>query len=441
MEKIRKISDGTSLKKSFFAAMLFTVAVIILLSAGAIWGCAYLQKLLLPDSEDIYLTITTTYEDGSVDTTWQRMEFGAREAIGKLTAVEDDASAPERKGITQYSVAKVENSYQNLSPRRKLAYSVLSYAMVLLPALFSIVGVLVCALRFYKKKLDPPIRILSSATENISNENLDFTVAYDSRDEMGGLCASFEKMRKALADNNRALWAMLEERRMLLASVAHDLRNPIAILKGYTEYLQETACGGRLEQERLLHTLSNMQTTTERLERYTDSVLEIHQVEDLEIHREKYVLPEMLQEITEALVILARQQGLTAKAELHVPCCEVLMDKQMLCRILENIFSNGLRFAKTTINMEFTLEDGVLSAVISDDGQGFPEMLLKRRDRYMVTTDPSGGHMGMGLTVSRILCAKLGGGLKLSNGAHGGAVVEARVLCGGTSAVNSKSLS
>lgn len=429
--RISKISRGTSLKSSFFGAMLFTVAVIIILSAGAIWGCSYLQKLLLPDSEEIYLNITTVYDDGTEETFWQRMEFGSEQPLGKLEVLEDGQAVAERKGITRYSVDKVENSYQNLSPKRKLAYSVLSYAMIMLPALFSVVGVLVCALRFYKKKLDPPIRLLSSATENIANENLDFSIDYDSRDEMGGLCASFEKMRKALSDNNRALWAMVEERRMLQASVAHDLRNPIAIIKGYTEYLQDTVHAGRLSDERLLHTLSNMQTTADRLGRYTDSILEIHQVEDLEIHRENYNLPVVLREITEAFVMLARQEGLTADIRMNVPSCQVMLDKQMLCRILENIFSNAVRFAKESIEVVFTMENSMLSAVISDDGPGFSEKILKKQNQYMMTTDASGGHMGMGLTVSRILCTKLGGSLKLSGSARGGAEVEVRVLCSG----------
>ncbi len=421
MEKVEK---SASLKRSFFGAMLVTVAVIILLSTGAIFTCSYLQKVLLPDSDEIYLNIKTVYEDGTEETFWQRMKFGSEETLGMLTVEEDGEAVPEKKGVTRYSVDKVENSYQSLSPKRKLAYSALSYGMLVLPTLFSIAGVLVCAVWFYKKKLDPPIRILSSATENIANENLDFDVRYDSGDEMGRLCASFEKMRRALSDNNRALWAMVEERRMLQASVAHDLRNPIAIIKGYTEYLEESVPGGRLSDDRLLHTLSNMHTTAERLERYTDSILEIHQVEDLELHRKNYDLPQVLGEITEALTMLARQEGLTADVKLQVPSCQVMLDKQMLCRVFENIFANAVRFAKSTIRVAVTMEDSVLIAVISDDGPGFPEKILKNRERYMVTTDTSGQHMGMGLAVSRILCGKLGGGLKLCNGPDGGASVE-----------------
>ena len=59
-------------------------------------------------------------------------------------------------------------------------------------------------------------------------------------------------------ENNRVLWHMLEERRVLQASLAHDLRNPIAIIEGYTEYLQEKAQTGNLSSEKLGHTLANL---------------------------------------------------------------------------------------------------------------------------------------------------------------------------------------
>ena len=72
-----------------------------------------------------------------------------------------------------------------------------------------------------------------------------------SADELGQLCAAFESMRQALVDNNRLLWDMLEERRALQASVAHDLRNPIAIMGGYVEHLQESRKAGLLTDEEL----------------------------------------------------------------------------------------------------------------------------------------------------------------------------------------------
>lgn len=65
-------------------------------------------------------------------------------------------------------------------------------------------------------------------------------------------------MRQTLYDKNRQLWNMIEQRRLLQASVAHDLRNPIAIVEGYVEYMQQCLADGNLNDEELRHTLSNL---------------------------------------------------------------------------------------------------------------------------------------------------------------------------------------
>lgn len=72
----------------------------------------------------------------------------------------------------------------------------------------------------------------------ISNNNLNFSIKYDSKDELGELCSSFETMRFTLANNFSEMWRQMEERKQLNAAFAHDLRTPLTVLKGYNEILQ-----------------------------------------------------------------------------------------------------------------------------------------------------------------------------------------------------------
>ena len=46
-------------------------------------------------------------------------------------------------------------------------------------------------------------------------------------------------MREQLARNNQALWKTVEEEKMLRAAIAHDIRAPLSVLKGYQEMLTE----------------------------------------------------------------------------------------------------------------------------------------------------------------------------------------------------------
>lgn len=68
-----------------------------------------------------------------------------------------------------------------------------------------------------------------------------------------------EKMRRELRKNNKALWEALEQRKLLNASVAHDLRTPITVLKGYLDYLEKNIPQDKLTEDMLLDTVSSMQ--------------------------------------------------------------------------------------------------------------------------------------------------------------------------------------
>lgn len=59
-------------------------------------------------------------------------------------------------------------------------------------------GIVTMAILFYRWKLKRPLEILKQASENISANDLDFSISYDSRDEMGELISIFENMRSQL---------------------------------------------------------------------------------------------------------------------------------------------------------------------------------------------------------------------------------------------------
>lgn len=218
---------------------------------------------------------------------------------------------------------------------------------------------------------------------------------------------------------------MLEERRLLQASVAHDLRNPIAIIGGYIEYLQKNILQDRISQEKVLHTLDNMATASKRLEQYTNSIRDISSLENMEVHTVPCQIPELMENMADDFAVMVQQKDLCFQFEIDTPSRTIQLDPQILYRILENIVTNALRFAKSEVIMNVFFEDSEkLSISITDDGAGFSENILKARSPLIYTTDTSGEHLGMGLIISRILCQKLNGELELSNHSDGGASVK-----------------
>lgn len=430
-----KIVMKLPLKKSFIYAVSCLVVIIVCLSSLTIFSCYYLQKKILPNSNEGIIYITSVNQYGEEDTSIQRFRYGEETSIPMNIAtgifVEGETDTDELKKdinmASEFTIDKIENSFSALSSKRKAVYMTLAVVKVALPFLYSIIGIVMCGAWFYKKKLSVPIRLLSEAAKNISEQNLDFELTYASTDEMGMLCRSFEKMRHALYENNKKLWKMVEDRRVLMASVAHDLRNPISIIESYVEYLQFHILNRNMDKEDILEMIDKIAISSARLERYTDSLRDIHYLEEQELQKTICRFPELVDDISEAFLLFNKQKKICVEVENSIPRCEVLLDGQILYRILENIYMNALRYARSRIHIHFEMQGDYLAACIADDGKGFPEKLLHMKPHLFFTTDQTGEHMGMGLAVCEILCKKHDGSLEISNLLEGGAKVSIKI--------------
>lgn len=426
METLKNKWHSLPLRHFFILTVLFSVGIVVLISALIIGGCIAFRHWLLPDANAAYLTMEETFSNGDVTESTHLLRFGDDlSSLAFLRAKEDDASNMENVEDVQrirYSIEKIEAGVDSLTPKRKLAYQLCGIIIFVAPTLLAFAAVICCSMYFYRRKLKQPLAVLTNAAEQIAGQNLDFEIRYSCDDEMGDLCRSFEVMRTELHENYKTMWNMLEERRLMQASVAHDLRNPIAIIKGYAEYLEKGLKKGKMSREKTSHIAQNMGAAAKRLEQYTESVRFLNQSEEIRLTRKPVNASGLTEDIMEDLSLLAEKSGITLKAEKHLSDEEIQVDSALLYRILENIISNALRYAKREIGIDFSLEGAKLFITVTDDGEGFPPEVLNKEGKYLLVADKD-GHMGIGLSVSRLLCRKHGGSLELSN-TSGGACVK-----------------
>ena len=411
------------MKSAFIWAVAVTMFLVFAASAMTIYGCYRIKKVVLPDSREVWLNTRTVTADGRVLEGGQRVTLDEPAQVGMLVPAGVDVALEN----TEFIIEKIESGFMALRPKQKFVYRMAGIFMVLLPFVYSITGIMLCAWWFYRKELSPPIQVLADATKHIREQDLDFRVDYSRNDELGRLCTAFEEMRQALYDNNRQLWNMTRQRRILQASVAHDLRNPIAIVEGYVEYMQQCLADGNLNDEELGHTLSNLAVTAKRLEHYTDYIRDLNAIEETETKYSAVQLPDFLGRATESLSFLAEQHNLEIAYHSAISECQVKLDEHIFYRIVENIFSNAIRYAKSRVDFGYSLTDNILMITISDDGEGFSRAMLRKKNTFFYSEDKTGEHMGLGLATSRVLSQKHGGSLELSNIASGGACVTIKL--------------
>ena len=382
-----------SLRTSMAVTFLITICVTALLSSITIFAANQVQHEILKKR---YMTINSP-----------------------------DFQMDENTGNYILDIDNNNITWQPLSRWDTVIYYGSYAAMVGLPVFYIAVGIGAAAAVYYRKKLREPITQLQNGVERIQEDNLDFHIEYDGDDELGRLCCSMEKMRGELRQKHKALWESLEQRKLLNASVSHDLRTPITVLKGYLDYLEKNIPQDKLTEDMLLDTVSSMQGAVNRLELYVESVRDIEKIENIEIEKRSENVKLLLNELR------SNVQQLTGDKEIiisnNITIDKIQIDKGVFFRILENLLQNALRYAEKQVSINLSHKKDFLILTVKDDGKGFSAADLEKATTVFYSNDKEKQHFGIGLSVCKILCEKHGGLLYVGNQKEKGACVTAKL--------------
>ena len=306
--------------------------------------------------------------------------------------------------------AYIGTDFPELSKKDEIFVSLLEIIPVAATPIYSALCIIIAALLFYRNKLKRPLVELKAASEKISNNDLDFSISYESKDELGRLCASFEIMRSALANNFAGMWRQVEERKQLNAAFAHDLRTPLTVLKGYDEMLQTSS--DRITQE----TAVTMGKHILRLERYVDSMSKLQRLEDAQPVYAEVLWQEFFAALEENAYILCSKGSKKLLFQNRVTSKQLILDRSFVSQVCNNLISNAIRYADTTIALSVEETDGRLLLTVTDDGKGVSkETLIKAANPYFTEEKNHAEHFGLGLYICKLLCEHHGGYLELKN--------------------------
>ncbi|MCX7569342.1 HAMP domain-containing sensor histidine kinase [Tumebacillus sp. DT12] len=295
--------------------------------------------------------------------------------------------------------------------------------------------VLIFALGFargFGRRLNRPIRELVRAAERIRERDLDFSLEYRAENEIGELTRSFEAMRAELKESLLREWRLEQERREMVAAIAHDLRTPLTIIQGHAEGLLG---GGMNKPERLERYLRTIESNTRRAVGLIEEMNAVSEIDRAEfsLRPEAVETRGFLEEKAQGYAWLAEQKGRVFAFEYAVGAGvdDVLcLDAQRVAQVLDNIVGNALRFTPEggRIEMRAEVEAGRLAITVRDTGAGFAERDLGRVFDKFYQGDPSRsqakGHAGLGLYIAKRLTEQHGGEVTASNHPEGGAVVR-----------------
>jgi K+-sensing histidine kinase KdpD len=178
----------------------------------------------------------------------------------------------------------------------------------------------------------------------------------------------------------------------ILASTVHDIKNALATLLELAQ---------RLRQKPLLGEDADLRQLEFEAIRINQSLMQLlvtYKVDQnaFGLMVDDYAAIDVLEEV------LAQQCGLLALKSLQcsLDCADDLLcycDFQYLSHVLASVLDNALRYSHRAVLMTAYEEAGYVVFAIEDDGDGYPDGLLKTDWQQPLSSDGVGGHTGLGL--------------------------------------------
>lgn len=234
------------------------------------------------------------------------------------------------------------------------------------------------------------------------------------------LKASLEQLRDTEAQLVQA--AKLAAVGRLSAGLAHEIRNPLASIKGSAEILAEDFPEGH-PKHRLLQILSDESV---RLNQVLARFLAFARPRHLQ-RQEFEIRPEI-----EAVVALLESEGESRRVRLSLESGaagspRIRGDRELIRQVLLNVLINACQAAGAGgwVRVEYEARNGEFRLRVRDSGPGFSQEALENAFTPFFTTKEQG--TGLGLAISHRIVESHGGRIRVSNHAEGGALVEVEI--------------
>jgi signal transduction histidine kinase len=242
------------------------------------------------------------------------------------------------------------------------------------------------------RSITKSVMALESATRRIAAGELDLEIAVKGSNEISSLAGSLNKMRDALKEEER-------RRYRFIMGVTHDLRTPLALIKAYTEAIEDGITEDPVTGVRATEIIN---AKVDRLEGIIGDLIEFVRMDTGEWRgRLKNTnLSAFLRQSAKAFTVDAELLRHEFTFHSTLPCdIFVPMDERLARRALENIVNNAIRYTPggSVIGLNAGIADNAVRLTVSDNGPGIDPADLPHVFEMFYRGSSSRREQGMGL--------------------------------------------
>lgn len=300
------------------------------------------------------------------------------------------------------------------------AIKILLYIPIAMGILFLglIIAMIVILSKIISDGISKPLKELNVAAERISDGDLEFEMTYKQDDELGKLCIEFDRMRLKLKESLDKQSKYENSRKLLLASISHDLRTPLTSIKGYTEALQDGIVSDEETKERYMNIIIGK---TNKLNTLIDDLFVYSKMELGEFQIEKTKIASDF--LLEGLLMPKIEEYADANFEFQLdksfPMVMLDVDQRRIAQVIDNIIHNASKYTRTYIHVRVTTFKEYLQIFVEDDGCGIPKdelpFIFDQFYKVEKSRNASEQGTGLGLAITKRLVTAHGGRISVKS--------------------------
>lgn len=249
-------------------------------------------------------------------------------------------------------------------------------------------------------RLLKPLRKLQQAAADISEGRLGQRAQAGSKDEIGAMAASFNRMADRIEEQVTELEKVSAQRGMLLGSLTHELKTPMTSIIGYSDTLLHV----KLSEERREQALHRIHDECRRLERLSGKLMNLIGLYDNDsIRLEETEVEDLFSRVADLEKYHLEECGMTLETRSDGQMRR--LDRDLFESLLINLIDNAVKAGKEGDAIRLEAAGNEIS--VTDQGRGIPPGDLPRVTEAFYMVDKSRSRKAGGIGLGLALCSRI----------------------------------
>lgn len=240
-----------------------------------------------------------------------------------------------------------------------------------------------------------PLSQMAKAVDRFARGDFEQRVPVDSRDEVGQLAESFNRMAEELG-------RLEQSRRSFVANVSHELRSPLTSIQGFINGMLD----GTVPEDEREQYLTIVLDETRRMNKLITTLLDLSRIDngDEQLNMQRFDINEMIARVLLRQETRIDERHIDVQIDFEEETCYVKADADRIEQVVVNLIDNAIKYGKDNgkISLSTSRKSNIVHVSIGDDGQGISKEDLPFVFERFYTADKAhtkGNGTGLGLSI------------------------------------------